>query len=179
MSVPAPPPLLPRVAEGDDEAVRACLARYGNLVYSLARRFLRDPSDVEDACQEIFVSLWRNAGAFDPARGSEVTFVAMIARRRLFDRTRSASTRPIPLLDREPITSSAAIEAHVDARNAADALRECSEPQRRVVVLAAVQGLTQEEIATELSLPLGTVKSHYFRGIERIRRALARGEPKP
>ena len=58
-------------------------------------------------------------------------------------------------------------------------MKECNEDQRRVIVLAAVHGMTHEEIARELSLPLGTVKSHYTRGIERVKRALERRETKP
>jgi RNA polymerase sigma-70 factor (ECF subfamily) len=171
-----PAPLLPRVAQGDEPAVKECLARYGGLVYSLARRFLRDAQDIEDACQDIFVSIWRNAAAFDEARAGEATFVAMIARRRLVDRVRTAGARPTLVVDEEPATSGASIEAHVDAKNAASALSVCSEDQRKVIVLAALHGLTHDEIATELGMPLGTVKSHYSRGIERVKRALSRRE---
>jgi RNA polymerase sigma factor (sigma-70 family) len=167
-----PPPLLPKVALGDESAVKECVARYGRLVYALASRFLRDARDVEDACQDIFVAVWKNAAAFDPARGGETTFVALIARRRLIDRSRAPSTRPLPSVEELPDVSSSHLENYVDARTAVAALEECSEDQKRVIVLAAFQGLTHEEIARELDLPLGTVKSHYTRGIERIKRAL-------
>jgi RNA polymerase sigma factor (sigma-70 family) len=177
-----PSPLLPKVALGDEGAVKECVRRYGRLVYAIAARFLRDGRDVEDACQDIFVALWKNAGAFDAARGAEPTFVALIARRRLIDRGRARATRPLPadeLGDDLPGASSAALEDYVDARTAVAALDECSEEQRKVILLAAFRGLTHEEIATELSIPLGTVKSHYTRGIERIKKALKTNEAKP
>lgn len=167
--------LLPRVALGEDPAFRECLATYGKLVYGIARRFLRDGRDIEEAVQDIFIALWRSAGSFDPSRGSEVTFVAMIARRRLVDRQRSAGARPLPLGDTGDTPDApvpATMESYVDARFAASALAELGEDQRRVILLAALQGMTHDEISKELSLPLGTVKSHYARGVERVKRAL-------
>ena len=165
-------PLLPGVGRGDAGAVKECIARYSNLVYSIAARFLRDPRDIEDACQDIFVALWRSAESFDAERASEATFVAMIARRRLVDRLRSAGTRPLPEVEPEPEPRGSAVEAYVDARNVAAALNDCSEDQKRVILLSALEGFTHEEISKSLSMPLGTVKSHYSRGIERVKRAL-------
>jgi len=168
----APLPLLPRVAAGDDLAVKECLSRYGRLVHSLAFRSLGPGGDVDDACQDIFVALWKSAASFDPSRGSEVTFVALVARRRLIDRARATGTRALPEVEEAPPTSGSALENYVDAKAALAALAECSEEQRTVIRLAAFQGLTHEEVAGELGIPVGTVKSHYARGIERIKRAL-------
>lgn len=169
-------PLLPRVAMGDEAAFAACVGRYGKLVYALAHRTLRSERDVDDACQEIFFALWRSASSFDPAKASEATFVAMIARRRLVDRLRAPGTRPLPVAEPPSAPSASAVDAYVDARKVATALEGCHQDQRQVIVLAAVSGLTHAEISTELGMPLGTVKSHYARGIERIRRMLFRGE---
>ncbi len=174
----APEPLLPAVARGDVDAVKACVRRYGSLVHAIVRRFLRDEGDIDDACQDVFVALWRGAAAFDPARSDEGTFVAMIARRRVVDRHRTPGTRPLPMAEVSPAPTGSALEAYVDARSALSAMAECNETQRRVIVLAAVHGLTHEEIARELTLPLGTVKSHYARGIERVKRALEGREAK-
>ena len=77
--------VLPSVAAGDRSAMESCLQRYEGLVWSLARRMLGESSEAEDAVQEIFIELWRSAGRFDPDEGSEATFVATIARRRLVD----------------------------------------------------------------------------------------------
>jgi len=170
------PPVLERVARGEPDAVRECLRRYGGLVHAIAWRWSRDPRDVEDACQDVFLALWKSAGAFDPSRGEEATFVAMVARRRLIDRGRAPGSRPLPLAEEDRHVSPAAMEAYGDARVAASAVEECNEDQRRVILHAAVQGFTHDEIARELSIPLGTVKSHYARGIERVKRALKREE---
>lgn len=173
-----PPPLLPRIARGEETAFEQCVGRYGNFVYAIAARHLKDRHDVEDACQEIFMALWRSASAFDESRGSEATFVALVARRRLIDRHRTAGTRPLPLVGPVADSSASVLESYVDARTAMQALAACNEEQKRVILLAALQGLTHEEISQELSIPLGTVKSHYSRGIERVKRALNGSEAK-
>ena len=171
-SEPSPAPILPRVAAGEEAAFAECLARYRRLVYSVVRRACHSSSDVDDACQDIFMALWRSAGAFDPERSSEATFVVMVARRRLVDRQRAVATRAIPVVPEEPPISSSAMENYVDARVAVTALGSCNQEQQHVITLAALRGFTHEQIARELSMPLGTVKSHYARGIERVKRAL-------
>ena len=81
--------LLDRIGAHDASAVSECIDAYGGLVWSLARRFTRTREDAEDAVREIFLALWRGAKRFDPASGSEQTFIATIARRRLIDRSRA------------------------------------------------------------------------------------------
>jgi RNA polymerase sigma-70 factor (ECF subfamily) len=80
--------ILKRIAAGDKTAVQDCLDSYGGLVWSLARRMSPNTNEAEDAVQEIFIDVWKNAARFDESQSSETTFVAMIARRRLIDRLR-------------------------------------------------------------------------------------------
>ncbi len=175
---PQPPPVLGRVAAGDAVAIRECLARYGNLVWSIARRF--EAADAEDAVQEVFLDLWKSAARFDPAIASEAAFVAMIARRRLIDRRRSRMRRPTAdtplsgdssdgLLAIDPATSA---DTCAEAAQAARALDQLRPEQRQVLVLSTVQGMSHGEIAEETGMPLGTVKAHARRGLLSIRAAL-------
>lgn len=166
-------PVLPRVARGESGAVKECLERYGKLVHAIARRWSHDAGEVEDASQDVFVALWRKAAAYDPARSDEPAFVALVARRRLIDRHRAPSARHVPVSDADVEDDDVPLDSWVDAKSALSALEACSEEQRGVVLRAVVQGLTHEEIARELAMPLGTVKSHYARGIERVKRRLA------
>jgi RNA polymerase sigma-70 factor (ECF subfamily) len=174
------PPVLPRVALGDPVAVRECIARYGGLVFSIARRFFSAPSDAEDAVQEAFIELWRSAAKFDPNLGAEVTFVATVARRRFIDRRRrSARQPPTELLD-EGLAAAAsegrlAPELGAEAALCARALAQLRPEQQRVLGLIACQGLSHEEVAAATGMPLGTVKAHARRGLMQIRAAL--GEP--
>lgn len=181
-AAPAPDPVLPDVARGERAAVQRCMARYGALIWSIARRFSPTAADAEDATQEIFLDLWRSAGRFDPARGSERVFVTMIARRRLIDRMRSQKARrehEIHGLDDE--AAQVGIDARVDRCAEADiaraALDELPQEQRKVIQLSIVEGLSHGEIAVRSGLPLGTVKTLIRRGLIRVRQAL--GEVRP
>lgn len=176
------PPVLPRVAAGDPAAVRECVGRYGGLVLALARRFLGNAADAEDATQDVFIDLWKSAARFDPRCGSEVTFVTTVTRRRLIDRQRRAGRRPSaqPLPEVVPERSDASPFADIDsrddvarARRALDALRP---DERQVILLVVEQGLTHEQIAAHTGLPVGTVKTHIRRGLLKVREELTGGE---
>lgn len=167
---PAPPPLLGRIAAGDAAAVREFLARYGNLVWSLARRF--EGPDAEDAVQEIFLDLWKSAARFDPQVASEPAFVTVIARRRLIDRRRFRARRPTgePIKESVPDRGSQP-DLCAEASQAARALEQLR-PEQRKVLVATCQGMSHGEIAEETGMPLGTVKAHARRGLLSIRAAL-------
>ncbi len=172
--------VLPRIAAGDPTAVPDCIARYGGLVWSLARRFLGNPADAEDAVQDVFIDLWKNAARFDPTRASEPTYVTMIARRRLIDRKRRDGRAPgaQPLGDEPagvPHAGSDRVDIEDEAAKAAAALNELRDDERRVIQMAIYQGLTHEEIATATGLPVGTVKTHIRRGLIRVRERLDGG----
>lgn len=170
-------PLLPRVAQGDERAVPACVARYGALVWSLARRWSPDTADAEDAAQEIFIDLWRTAARFDPTQGTESGWVAMIARRRLIDRARRRERLPSlePLADEHDIADERGVDLDRVARveQARAILLELPPAQRRMLELSLLEGRTHDEIARETATPLGTVKSHIRRGLQRARELLA------
>jgi RNA polymerase sigma-70 factor (ECF subfamily) len=162
------------MASGDPAAVRECMDRYGSLVWSLARRLSRSASDAEDAAQEIFLDIWRSASRYDASRGSDKVFVATIARRRLIDRMRKKSGEP-PMEPSEALewvawSDPASLpETAIDAAHAARALGELRPEQRQVLELGLMHGFTQSEIASRLSMPLGTVKSLMRRGLLRVR----------
>jgi len=171
--------VLQRVAAGDTAAVAECVDTYGGLVWSLARRLLRHPADAEDAVQEVFIELWKNASRFDPKVASETTFVAMIARRRLIDRQRRHARRPEgdPVaIDDLPLSAPDEAE-HLDlsdeAAKAAAAMEQLKPEQRSVLRLAVCHGWPHQLIADRLSLPLGTVKTYVRRGLMKVREELA------
>ena len=87
--------LLAEVATGDSKAFEELTKKYGNLIWSIARRYLSNRAEAEDAVQEIFLALWQSANRFDPSKGSEITFIATIARRRLIDGLRKNNKHKI------------------------------------------------------------------------------------
>ena len=159
------------------------MTSYGGLVWSLARRMLRNQDDAEDAVQEIFVDIWKNAAKFDPSQASETTFVAMIARRRLIDRIRFTQRRiSADSLDdvlAEPAgTSEKELQVQIEGREALKALNELRPEQRQVLQLSIIHGLSHQEIADATGMPLGTVKTHARRGLLQARELLGFGEGK-
>ena len=169
--------VLEQIARGDRAGVAACIDEFGALVWSLARRLSPDPGEAEDAVQEIFVDIWKNAARYDPQKGSAKMFIATIARRRLIDRLRRRARRPvlasIEELDlvafAEPGTQG---EICVESERAAAAVGELSSTQQLVIKLAVFHGLSHGDIAGKTGLPLGTVKTQLRRGMIRVREVL-------
>lgn len=167
--------LLPLIANGDRAAAALCIKKYGPLVWGIARRFFADQRDAEDATQDAFLSIWAQAQTFDPKVAPEITFVAMIARRRFIDAQRRTRRRPAmePLLEeptRDP-TSEPNIP-RIDQAALSEALQQLKPEVREVLVLTAASGLSHAEVAQKTGLPLGTVKSHARRGLLRLREIL-------
>ena len=174
---PLPELILPNVATGATGAAERCVEQYGGLAWSLAKRYFAVAADAEDAVQEAFVSLWRNADRFDPAIAAESTFVTMIFRRRIIDMARKRK-RPAPevnSLEAEQAvgaTEQPAIELSEEAARVRDKMADLREAERRVIELGICQGLSQAKIAEVTGWPLGTVKSHARRGMQRLREML-------
>lgn len=172
--------ILQRVASGDRNAVQDCLNKYGGLVWSIARKMLRNSDEAEDAVQEIFVDIWKNAGRFDESKSSETTFIAMIARRRLIDKIRYSARRiSADSLDDvllEPFTrADKALQLGLEAQQAAEAMRTLRPEQQQVLRLSIIQGMSHQEISEATGMPLGTVKTHARRGILQVREYLGLG----
>lgn len=169
--------ILHRINQGDKTAVQDCLSKYGGLVWSLARRMSANTEDAEDAVQEIFIDIWKNAQRYDETQSSETTFIAMIARRRLIDRLRYAKRR-ISADSLEDITSEPQnradeeMQTNIEAKSAARALRQLRPEQQQVLQLSIVQGLSHQEISDATGIPLGTVKTHARRGLMQVREFL-------
>lgn len=169
--------LLPRIAQGEQQAFAQCLKEYGGLVWGIARRFSPTRADAEDAAQDVFLHLWRMARHFDPGRGSEPVFIATLARRVLISRFRGRARRPQEVSSDavpEEASSSGPPEAETcaEAAIAAAALSQLPAEQQQIIALAVLQGLSHSEIAALTGRPLGTVKTLLRRGLMLVRERL-------
>jgi RNA polymerase sigma factor (sigma-70 family) len=168
------------VAEKDAGALEALYDRYGRAAYSLALRILTDQTLAQDVVQEVFYSLWRDAGRFDAARGTVATYLLSMTHHRAVDvvrreerlrRWRTTDER----LELEP-DPRAGVEDQVEAgeRRAGvrAALRALPTPQREALLLAYFGGYTQREVAALIGVPLGTVKTRMAAGMRKMKEAL-------
>jgi RNA polymerase sigma factor (sigma-70 family) len=165
--------LLERVAAGDGAALREVVVIYGDLLWSLARRLTRSDAEAEDAVQDILVYLWQKAAKFNPGAGEEVTFISIVARRRLIDRARRDMRRPTS--GQFPEDAPASLNGSLQGEEAAIArgiFDSLTDEQKSVLRLSIVHGRTHEVIAAQTDMPLGTVKTHIRRGLAQIRERL-------
>ena len=168
--------ILQRIAAGEPTAVQDCLDKYSGLVWSLAKKFTRTTEDAEDAVQEIFIDLWQHAERFDPRKAAEITFIALVARRRLIDRLRKITRQPI-FQDIDDITITCPMNVEHKMHTSLDAIRvtkvinQFRPEQKEIIHLAIYAGMSHSEIAEKLGLPLGTVKTHIRRGFQKVRQS--------
>ena len=176
--------LMRRLFYRDRRAFEAIFDRYGDLVYSMALRVLRDPHLAEDISQEIFVRLWSKPGSYVAERGRFLTWLISVTRNRAVDEVRSRGRRQRyetaspEEQERELPAGNAndpALNAQLaeEARSARAALAGLPGVQRQVIELAYFGGLTQQEISQRLGQPLGTVKTRIRLGMQKLRAALA------
>ncbi|EFL29643.1 ECF subfamily RNA polymerase sigma factor [Streptomyces viridochromogenes DSM 40736] len=152
--------------------------QWSGLVHGLARQALGDPREAEDVTQQVFMAAWRGRHGYASERGSFPAWLVGITRRKVADalaaRTRRAelATLATGLLPPPAQSSYDEPETALDRVVVTGALARLTEPQRRVLRLAFYQDLTQTQIAGVTGWPLGTVKSHTRRGLDRLRRCL-------
>jgi RNA polymerase sigma-70 factor (ECF subfamily) len=172
--------LVRQMAAGDREAFAVFYDRQAPVVFPLILRIVRERADASDVLQEVFWEAWRDAPAYDAARGSPEAWMITRARTRAVDRIRATRRRSetfVAALD-EALSATPRDSAPDAAERAADrgtvmsALDRLLQAQREVIELAYYAGLTQTEIAERLKQPLGTVKTRIRLALERLREAV-------
>ncbi len=183
--------LVARMAAGDEHALGVLYDRWSTTVHTLAYYLLGQADEAEDAVEETFWQAWREAGRYDASRGAVSTWLSTIARSRALDRQRARRRRAeeplegvVPssdgtgagnVADARPSAANPQQDAEASerARAIAAALSKLPVEQREVIELAYFGGLSQSEIATRTSLPLGTVKTRARLALEKLRAPLA------
>jgi RNA polymerase sigma-70 factor (ECF subfamily) len=170
--------LIYAIARGDERALASLYDHYSPILFGLLLRILKDRPEAEDVLQEVFLQIWQRASNFDAERGRPFTWLVTLARSRAIDRLRSTRSR-----ERAALASTAeAPEPVADASDDAvrseqgeavrGALASIPEEQRRALLLAYFEGLSQTEIAARLGQPLGTVKTRMRSGMMKLRELL-------
>jgi RNA polymerase sigma-70 factor (ECF subfamily) len=180
LHAPSDDVLLASIGAGDSAALEALYDRHHRTAMALAYRLLGDRLLAEDVVQEAFVSVWRRAGTFQPDRGSGRGWLLALVRNRAIDRLRRSRSQPLereldPALEypdqRGPEPFTAAYDA-LRAEQVRRALQALPSEQRQSLELAYFAGRTQQEVADETGVPLGTVKSRIRLALVRLKQLL-------
>ena len=174
--------LASRVATGDADSLEELYNRYGVQVFSMAYGILRDYALAEDLAQEVFMALWTRAGRFDSAKGIFRHWFLHLAHNRVIDEVRRRRRAALMDADRAPEDATLGLVSDGDTANEAitsvlvgearEALRALPEEQRVVIVMAYLEGATQQEIAQRTGAPLGTVKTRLRLGLGKLRQVM-------
>ncbi|NJR52963.1 MAG: sigma-70 family RNA polymerase sigma factor [Leptolyngbyaceae cyanobacterium CSU_1_3] len=178
--------LLVQIAQKDQAALSQLYDRYARIIHAIAYKSLGSREECEEVVLDVFAQIWRTSDRYDPERGRVDTWVFMLARSRILDRLRS--------LQRAVKTETASIDAAQIQSNRSSvdpiedalvlerrevvlaALSKLPDEQRQVIELAYYRGLSQSEIATQVGISLGTVKTRIRLGLSKLRIALGNWE---
>jgi len=173
--------LLQRCAAGDAAALRTLYDQVAPQLFSILLRILHRTDLAEEALQEVFMSVWRNASSYRPGRGSPMAWLTSIARYRALDVRRSlrpdqfsgdlmeiaqetVAAEDTDLVEKASLTA--------DAQRLENCMEQLTPQHGRAIRLAFINGLTHEEIAVRIGSPIGTVKSWVRRGLQALRHCL-------
>ena len=179
---PPDPVLVARVVQSDNAAMEVLYSRYRQPVFSMCYGILRDYDSAEDITQEVFLSLWTRAAAFDPERGVFRHWFLHLAHNRIIDELRKRRRTAQHASDREPEDAALGLVAPGNTADQAisavmfgevkEVLMTLPDEQRVAVTMAYLQGATQQEIADRTEVPLGTVKTRIRLGLIKLRQSL-------
>lgn len=170
--------LIQRVAAREQDALRALYEQYSGPVYNMAYQVTRHQQAAEDVTQDVFFQIWRWPERWNPDKGRFISWVLTVARYTAIDHVRREQRQPTLEPPDEDMVQPP-VNGHHDAYAEADRNREIRrhlkalpQEQRTVILLAFFRGMTHEEIARHLKLPVGTVKSRIRLGMKKLREAL-------
>ena len=176
--------LIRRVAQGDRPAFERVYSMYSQPLMSYAMRMVRDRMLAEEVLQDVFLRIWKHAKSYDLRLSRPFSWAVLITRRICLDRLRRR--KPPLITEADLIRDDQQAPEAVDEINPRDEARRSDDyemlsemvaslpfPQRESLELSMQRGLTQNEIAQTLSIPIGTVKTAMHRGTKRLREKLA------
>jgi RNA polymerase sigma-70 factor (ECF subfamily) len=172
--------LMAHLKHGHDDALTILFERYHRLVFSIAIKTLHDEAEAEDVTQNVFLEVFRNAVQFDPEKGSTKVWLLQYAYHRSFNRLRYLKVRGLQYgseiaseleaqVDDAFLVATKTLDVIDRTRMVRQAFRVLTSAQSKTLRLAFFEGLTLKEISEQTGEPLGNVRHHYYRGLDRMR----------
>ncbi|NCP18613.1 MAG: sigma-70 family RNA polymerase sigma factor [Erythrobacter sp.] len=172
-----------RLAAGDRGALEVVYRLTNVKLFGICCRILGDRKEAEDALQDVYITLWRNASRYDASRASPIAWLATFARNRAVDRLRTGKVRrgAVPVDEAAQLAdgSAPADAMMIDAERTArvhSCLETLDPKQGGPIRTAFLEGQTYAELAERDGVPLGTMKSWIRRGLAKLRDCMERGE---
>lgn len=159
---------------GDRDAFEFLFSHFAPRIKALMIKSGAANSEAEDIAQDVMIKVWRKSAQYTPARGAVSTWIFTIARNARIDRLRRNSSEPYDDIDDHEVASNNAsaeeeVLAAQQAQHVSAALVELPVEQREIIKLAFLHDMPQSEIAAQLTLPLGTVKSRMRLAYDKLR----------
>jgi len=159
--------------DGDKKAIALVFENYGSLLLNVIKRVIKDEMMAEEVLQKVLLKVWRNASQFTSQKGSLFTWLVTIARNAAIDQTRTKDFR----LSKESEQSVELVSIYEKAEEndqiekmyVRQLLNQLPEMQKNLIDLSYFQGFSHKEIAENLGMPLGTVKSRIRLAIKHLR----------
>lgn len=170
---------MPAHGLGDEEGISALYSAYGAELYRFVLRGLGDPGAAQDVVQETFLRAWRAADRYDPELAGLRVWLFAIARNAMVDHARASASRPWQTRLVDPPTAEEhgpalpdPTEALVRSWLVEEALRRLTTEHRTAIVETYLKGRPAAEVASDLGLPVGTLRSRIFYGLKALRLAM-------
>ncbi len=175
--------MLARIAGQDQTALADLYDRYGRILLGIAYRMLGSREEAEEVVADVFWQVWRTAGSYDPSRSRVDSWLFLITRSRALDRLRSLQRKSRKLsasaetaVIQHPPDPQVHLLQREQRAQIQQILQQMPLEQKQVIELAYFSGLTQSEIAAQLQIPVGTVKTRIRLALAKLREGLKQSD---
>lgn len=176
--------LLALLQAGEQDALGRLFQRYARIVRSVAARILRDVSEADDLVQDLFLFIQRKCANYDGSKSSARSWIIQMAYHRSIERRRYLTTRQfyarievgsntVQMVGTPTAESDYSAEAVFGRNGLGKVLKSLTEDQRETLRLHFFDGYTLAEISQMVGQPLGIVRSHYYRGLDKLRKQMS------
>jgi len=181
--------LLSQICIGNSEALAALFQRYARLTRSVAVRILRDTAEAEDLVQDLFLYIQRKCGIFDSSKSTARSWIVQMAYHRALDRRRYLKSREFygqliqpnsaQVVGKPTSESDYSAEAVFGRNGLEQVVNSLSTDQRETLRLHFFEGYTLLELSEKLGQPLGNVRHHYYRALDKLRKEMFANDRQP
>ena len=172
--------LMAMLGSGGQEAIGHLFRRYATTIHAIGKRILRDATEAEDLVQEVFLYVFRKSKVYDASKGSARSWLIQVAYSQAFIRRRKLKTLGFYEDGQSesdiPRSAGSEVEAFSGHTRWELILEDLTGDQEQVLILHFYEGYTFSEIADKLGQSYANVRNHYYRGLEKLRKHIAKGK---